>query len=882
MCSLYLFLLLLVTLTQCENFEKSFDERLVEKSFDKRLLEEESFDERQTNCRVLTGTDFTDLGNGSVIFQGQTLPIIGNTSNGDPIVCPPTLQTFFNPTTIFKLPALIFLPLAIIVNILTIVCYEVLKCSAKKSFTLFDSTIINHVITLTFSVFLLLSEGAVFPSVPNLLYCEHIAFFLHFFILAQFFAFACAGIELARVSIQKRLTRRKERLLLVIYLAVTWIVPILLVAICLAINFSLRGSKVLYGITANKLLKCWINQFEFILGFFAVPMFLVLFFVPITIGIQVLGTFLRFQARRRRRRAKKQRRNKNQNVDEIRKNSLSGNSIFDFFAAINAKNERRRRRRQAPLVEITVSQKQQIISVIGYIVVYLCLVLSTVFILVNIFSPIEAISIRGVHTLILFQVVICLTMLVITLANNNVRKSIKNLFRSEGRHRNNRRNESSSSSSRSDSSSEDSSDSESSSDSEDRNKRRRRRRRRGNEVFPESEDVQREERSTKRDKGRKQREAFTDEDDKRRKRRGNKVTSDDQREEESRKRDKNRKKREDFTDDDENDNRRKKRTDNVSSDTDDDQREKNRKRDKGRKLRETFTDEDDNESKRNQQRGLKSEEDKLESNTNQPRATTQVITAEIEPIPQQQQLNNPGQFSYTLPNAVFPPSFQLQTIPSLNQGNISSFPTINLPNLTNYLPPIQGVPLAANTQRSTSIQGVPPVVAIETQRPTSTQGVPPVVAIETQRPTSTQGVPPVVAIETQRPTSTQGVPPKPLVAIETQRPTSTQGVPPVVAIETQGPSRVPTPATSTQIPTSQLQQSAQTISTSQEVALPSLLPTLLQSTTLPQNPLGISASTLNDIVHSSGIVPSQGGKPITIEDKNEEESLKSHSSPSLN
>ena len=66
------------------------------------------------------------------------------------------------------------------------------------------------------------------------------------------------------------------------------------------------------------------------------------------------------------------------------------------------------------------------------------------------------------------------------------------------------------------------------------------------------------------------------------------------------------------------------------------------------------------------------------------------------------------------------------------------------------------------------------------------------------------------------------------------------------------------------------------------MALPSLFPSLLQSTTLAQNPLGISATTLNDIVHTSGVLPSQGGKPITIEDKSEEESLKSHSSPSLN
>ena len=865
MCCLYLFLLLLVTPIFCENLEKSFDEQILDVSFD----------ERQTNCRVLTGTDFTDLGNGSVIFQGQTLTIIGNTSNGDPIVCPPTLQTFFNPTIIFKLPAIIFLPLGIIVNILTIVCYEVLKCSAKKPFTLFDSTIINYVVTLLLSNFLLLVEGAAFPSTPSLLYCEHIAFFLHFFILAQFFAFACAGVELARVSIQKRLSRRKERILLVIYLAVTWVVPFLLVFICLAINFSLRRSKVLYGITANRQLKCWMNQFEFILGFFAVPMFLVLIFVPITIGIQVLGTFLRFQARRRRKRAKKQRRTNSQSNNDIGIKSLSSNSIFDFFAAINANNERRRKK-QVSLVDIYVSQKQQIISVIAYIIAYICLILTTVFILVNIFSSIEAISIRGVHTLILFQVVICPTMLVIGLANDNVRKSIKSLFRSKGRRRKNRRERSTSSSSSSDRSSfEDSSDSESSSDSEDSNKRRRR----ANEVSSESEDEQREER--RRRKGRKQREAFTDEDDKRRKGRSNKVTSDDQREEgrrEGRRRDK--KKREDFTDDDENNKRRKRRTNKVSSETDDDQRENNRKRDRDRKQREAFTDENknNNERKKNRRRDPKSEEDKQESNTNQSRATAQIVTAEIEPTgQQQQQLNNPGQFSYTLPNTIFPPPFQLQTSPLLNQGNIRGFPTINLPTLTNYLPPIQGVPpvVPIETQRPTSTQGIPPVVPIETQRLTSIQGVS--LAADTQRPTSIQGVSPVVAIETQRP---QGIPP--VVAIETQRPISTQGIPPVVAIETQRPSRVPTSATSTQIPTSQLRQPPQTTSTSQEVALPSLFPTLLQSTTLAQNPFGISATTLNDIVHTSGVLPSQGGKPITIEDTNEEESLKSHSSPSLN
>lgn len=397
---------------------------------------------REPNCQVLTDlSTYTDLGNGSVVFNGYTLPIIANTSEGDPVVCPPldTLLPFHNYTAIFTVPGALFLPINILLNIVTIALYELLRCfSPKRRILIYDITTAMYNVSLILANFALLQGETFFQLAPTKIYCEHLAFYLHYILLAVFLCYLFNSLELARVSVQRRLTKRKERLLLAVYILISWVVPLIIIGINAAIYFPLRY-LVLYGVTPDQKLKCWINQKTFSFPFFLGPLALVTLAIPFFIGAQVLGTILRQVSRRRRRRAYSSHRP-----------SLEGNStksLIDFIANIRS---RRGSKDKSVLLENKIPRKQQIFHVAISILTYLGLVIGAV----GISLQISITSFfGGSHILILSLTIQSLTGLLTALTNRAIIDTLKDTFKSKVKKR---KRESSSSSEKSESEQEDS------------------------------------------------------------------------------------------------------------------------------------------------------------------------------------------------------------------------------------------------------------------------------------------------------------------------------------------------------------------------------------------------------------------------------------------
>ena len=131
--------------------------------------------------------------------------------------------------------------------------------------------------------------GPVVQHFPSAELCAVVAIFLHFFYLAQFVWMSLFSVEMAHTFYLARkmvgvAERQRRGLLLLGYVLIGWGIPLGVVLVTLALNYSGSG-LVLYGTTPNgDVGNCWINH---------LPSFVATFLVPLLVSLFVnLGTFL--------------------------------------------------------------------------------------------------------------------------------------------------------------------------------------------------------------------------------------------------------------------------------------------------------------------------------------------------------------------------------------------------------------------------------------------------------------------------------------------------------------------------------------------------------------------------------------------------------------
>jgi hypothetical protein len=390
-----------------------------------QAVEKLTIDDRAINCITLTDEDtYIDWGNGSVTFNRELLPVISNDTLGDPIVCPPSLnyELFYNATTVFRLPSIFFLPVSAILNGVTIILWELLKCYTKrKTVSVYNIVLQIYSATLFLTNIALIINQLLFPLSLLKVYCIHIGFALHYLILAECLALSCSIIELARVSIRRRLSLTKERLLILIYFLITWVVPLVLLAINLAIYYGSDRQLVQYGLTADKKLKCWINEENFSISFLFVPIILSVLVSIAGLGLQIAGVVLqRIRIRQKRRNS----------YSTTTSTQSSTKSLVSFFTIVNTAQEldqnedNNKQEEDNRQIDITVKFRSSVVFLIASIIA----TIGAIFTTVGVGKVILKAEAGFIHTIIASVLIQSVGALLYALGSDEVQDVIRSYF----------------------------------------------------------------------------------------------------------------------------------------------------------------------------------------------------------------------------------------------------------------------------------------------------------------------------------------------------------------------------------------------------------------------------------------------------------------------
>ena len=234
-------------------------------------------------CIPLNSSQYSDLVNDTLVYQGGTLHVIGYDPEGRPVVCAvttPQLQHRY--PSIAYIPAIAFPSASIVLNIATIATYHAALCSLRHFLSIVDVAALNYLAALIPLNFFLLLEGTVMQAAPSVIFCKHIAYFLHYFYLYQTVALSCLGVQLIGTTL--RVDKRKERSSTAatvgqplpnpvyslrqirmriaagaVCIMVSVVGPALVVAPT-AIASGIDAELIRYGVTVRNTLECWIND----------------------------------------------------------------------------------------------------------------------------------------------------------------------------------------------------------------------------------------------------------------------------------------------------------------------------------------------------------------------------------------------------------------------------------------------------------------------------------------------------------------------------------------------------------------------------------------------------------------------------------------------
>ena len=228
----------------------------------------------------LNDTEYTQLSNNTVLVDGVVMEVLGYSEDGQPLICPDNVTTVEVTRHFFSYPAgfieltYIGCSLSVIGSALVLITYGLFKeLRSLPSKILMNLAFANLATNL-----LILIGGPVSQVYPIAQLCTTVAILLHFFFLAQFSWMSIMSFDAVRKFYRARnmiVDSKRDKLhLLISYVLIGWGVPLLLIIVCIIVNFT-TSNLVLYGVLADGSLgSCWINHLESALIAFVAPLIL--------------------------------------------------------------------------------------------------------------------------------------------------------------------------------------------------------------------------------------------------------------------------------------------------------------------------------------------------------------------------------------------------------------------------------------------------------------------------------------------------------------------------------------------------------------------------------------------------------------------------------
>ena len=293
------------------------------------------------NCPIrlvaLNDSEYTDLGNDTVMLGDEIIDVIEYDGFGRPLICPPNETTIIRNTTVYSYPTGYFIltyigcSLSVIGSALVLLTYGIFKDLR----TLPSLILMNVAAAILMNNLFILIGGPVTQAFPSLGLCATVAICLHFFFLAQFAWMSIMSFQMARTFYQARKlkinSKGNKKKVLAFYSLFGWGVPLLIVATSIIVNFA-TDHLVLYGVLADGTLgSCWINHLESAIVAFVVPLVVSLVFNMVLFVIVTVFLIVAYRSHAKV--------NKNQNLPFFRVNvavfSVTGLTwVFGFIAIL--------------------------------------------------------------------------------------------------------------------------------------------------------------------------------------------------------------------------------------------------------------------------------------------------------------------------------------------------------------------------------------------------------------------------------------------------------------------------------------------------------------------------------------------------------------------
>ena len=239
-----------------------------------------------TTLLTLNNSDYVYLGNGSLLYNNQTIQVVCLDEQGHPLICPPdnTILPDYEDLLLFILLLKISCSLSIVGNILVIVTYCIFK-AARSTVCLL---VINLCIANIAFDLLIVVGGVIGENFHIDNFCLALAILLHYFLLTQFTIMSCVILEMFRSFYQsgklKRDTQNYKHGILTGYLIFGWGGPLVIVILSIILNF-VTTDLVQYG----EGLECWMNHELSAMFLINIPIYMsVIFNMVVFIGLLVL------------------------------------------------------------------------------------------------------------------------------------------------------------------------------------------------------------------------------------------------------------------------------------------------------------------------------------------------------------------------------------------------------------------------------------------------------------------------------------------------------------------------------------------------------------------------------------------------------------------
>ena len=233
----------------------------------------------------LNDTDYTDLGNDTVLFNEEIFDVIGYLE-GNPVVClNPNGSVSVNVTVLYySYPTGYFLltyigcSLSVLGTILILITHILFK----ELRTLPSKILMNLAAAILTSNLFILIGGPITSNFPSTNLCTSVGIILHMFFLAQFSWMSVMAFEMVRTlwNAMKLVPDSKhfKTKLFVGYFIMGWSIPLAITIVSIIVNFT-TDNLVLYGeLEDGTQGSCWINHLESAIVAFIVPVALSILF----------------------------------------------------------------------------------------------------------------------------------------------------------------------------------------------------------------------------------------------------------------------------------------------------------------------------------------------------------------------------------------------------------------------------------------------------------------------------------------------------------------------------------------------------------------------------------------------------------------------------